>query len=101
MGERKLVYVSIVVAAIFDFMTQEDWESRSSNPYGSLRADVLWGSIVCHDKRTPKNVCGEATLTVALGRPMSSSLREFQHALSRAKAFARPTKMPAKQGIFL
>ena len=25
MGRRKLVYVRIVVAAIFDFMTAEDW----------------------------------------------------------------------------
>ena len=25
LGERKLVYVRIVVAAIFDFMTEEDW----------------------------------------------------------------------------
>ena len=25
MGGRKLVYVLILVAAIFDFMTEEDW----------------------------------------------------------------------------
>ena len=41
--------------------------------YLSLPADVLWGSFVTHsfvgekwmrDKRTPKDVCGEATCTL-------------------------------------
>ena len=28
----------------------------------SLPADVLWGSFVMRDKRTPKDVCGEAMM---------------------------------------
>ena len=28
----------------------------------SLPADVLWGSFVMRDKRTPKDVCGEARI---------------------------------------
>ena len=30
----------------------------------SLPADVLWGSFVTRDKRTPKDVCGEAILFI-------------------------------------
>ena len=27
-GQKLLVYVNVIVAAIFDFMTEEDWESN-------------------------------------------------------------------------
>ena len=33
-GGQKFVYVRIVVAAIFDFMTEEGGESRNSSPEG-------------------------------------------------------------------
>ena len=33
-GGQKFVYVRIVVAAIFDFMTEEGGESRNSSPKG-------------------------------------------------------------------
>ena len=31
-GHALAVHFDIVVAAIFDFMTEEDWESRNRNP---------------------------------------------------------------------
>ena len=38
-GHALAVHFDIVVAAIFDFMTEEDWESRNRNPYGRCQGE--------------------------------------------------------------
>ena len=47
-------------------MTAPEKKERPIADYYSLPADVLWGSFVTkrmRDKRTPKDVCGEARIT--------------------------------------
>ena len=54
---------------------------KSGNRECSLPADVLWGSFVTHsfrmrDKRTPKDVCGEATVSDAMMAKASAKKSE-------------------------
>ena len=55
----------------------------------SLPADVLWGSFVMRDKRTPKDVCGEATVERA-----TKTCNLFYMAAKQAERRWSPTFKP-------
>ena len=96
LGGRNLVRVrNVVVAAIFDFMTVEDGESRNSNPYGRCEGERRKGGRGRGENSllSPRRA---APSPLPLTRPISSALREVSTWRFREQ-IARSKKTPALQ----